>query len=317
MWRDGLFLNVALPPSPLPPNSGGGLTQALNPPSPNSGGGLTQALNPPSPNSGRAREGSKSTLSENDAPNSPLSRGEIQKNLTFGLLLVLAILLAACNPFAGEDAAEEWFFQTTVVPEERGDFPVIVVIGDSLAAGWGDCDSVPCSGIERHWWAEAIGNQGYVFNRGLGRTDTEDLLLHWDALTADADILFIMIGVNDVGAGASPEAILTALREMRERALAADIIPIFSTMMPAQSTQPGAQLSAMQTVNAELRGLAEAGWWVIDFSAHMQDPDNLGYLPPEWMAAPISAHPNALGYDRMRDFLRAWWEANAGGLFAP
>ncbi|MFP4323718.1 MAG: SGNH/GDSL hydrolase family protein [Anaerolineales bacterium] len=238
------------------------------------------------------------------------------RHLTWlGALVILTLTLAACNPFA--DDADDWPHAETVVPpaDARGDFPVIVIIGDSIAAGWGDCATETCAGIARHWWQDAIGAQGYVFNRGIGDSTTGDILEHWTRDTAEADILFIMSGVNDLARGAPPERILTNFETIRARALDAGMVPVFSTIMPAETTQ-GAALSAMRAINTELRGLSAAGWWVIDLSAHMQDPANPGYLAPDWLAAPGSAHPSPAGYARMTDFLRAWWAENEADLIA-
>lgn len=221
------------------------------------------------------------------------------------LLLCLIGLLASCNLFEDED--EPWIYAETPIPpvDERNGQPLVMILGDSIAAGWMDCRQTTCSGIEFNWPEDAIGEWALVRNRGIGSSTTSDLLDRWEQDTADADVIIIISGVNDLAQGRSTEQMMDNFREMQQRASDAGITPIFSTIMPADTTTT---LETFEAVNAALRSMADE-WLILDLSAHMTDPDNPGRLLRSEIAHEGSSHPNAMGYARMTAFLRQWWQA--------
>jgi lysophospholipase L1-like esterase len=220
------------------------------------------------------------------------------------------LLVTACNPFT--ESSEEWIYAQTAVPppEQRNGLPLIVATGDSIAVGWQDCRERVCQGVEYDWWQTAFAGQALVLARGIGSSTTQDLLERWEQDTQGAELVIILTGVNDIAREMTASTILTNLESMHQRAAQAGIIPIFCTIMPADSSDSPSKLAQVEAVNAELRRKAEEeGWWVIDLHAAMADPAT-GYLRRSQVAHPGSAHPNQAGYDQMAEVVRAWWLAN-------
>lgn len=219
-------------------------------------------------------------------------------------LCLLAVLLIGCNPFAKD---EGWIYAQTPVPapHERGGKPLIVTVGDSIAAGWQVCSPTPCHGIELDWWQSAFAGEAIVLSRGVGNSTTSDLLARWEQDTAGADVIFILTGVNDVARGVPPETILKNFEAMHHRAQAAEQVAVFSTIMPADSTDLNTEIETAAAVNAALR--QKTDWYVMDLAAAMADPTDPNHLRRDEIAFAGSAHPNAKGYGHMADFVRGWW----------
>lgn len=228
--------------------------------------------------------------------------------MKFFALILLILLIAACNPFADDADEEPFLYGETPIPpvDQRGGKPLVMVVGDSIAAGWGECTAEPCKGIELDWWQASIGDVAIVLNRGVGNSTTDDLLQRWKRDTQDADIIIILIGVNDIAHGKSADHILKNLEKMYQRALDADAIPIFVTVMPADTHDTPAEIAVMQEVNAALR--AKTDWRIMDISAFMEDPSNMGHLKRGEVAFEGSAHPNEVGYMKMAKFVETWWQ---------
>jgi lysophospholipase L1-like esterase len=181
-----------------------------------------------------------------------------------------------------------------------------MVLGDSLAAGWMDCRA-GCEGVEYNWPGLALGDQAWVFNRGIGNSTSADLLARWEQDTAGAEVLLVIIGVNDFARGVPTEALLANLEAMRARAEAQGQAIFFSTVWPAATTPPERQ-TELAALNAELlRRGQDSGWGVIDLYTPLSDPDHPGRLRPEEIAHPGSAHPNQAGYARAAAALEQAW----------
>ncbi len=221
--------------------------------------------------------------------------------------------ILACNPLAKDPP---WIYAQTPVPapDQRGGKPLVVATGDSIAAGWGDCRERRCLGVEYDWWQAALGDQAIVLTRGIGSSTTQDLLDRWVQDTQGADVLIILTGVNDVARDVTAENILKNFATMQQRATQAGQTIIFSTIMPSDSTDTPAKLAVVEAVNAALRA---SDWWVIDLYGEMVDPEQRGTLRRDEIAHQGSAHPNLRGYDRMAEFVRAWWMAHQVDFPSP
>lgn len=241
------------------------------------------------------------------------------RNLILPLLAIALIVMMALviiDPFA--DEAEPYFYEATPLSAIDQSKPLAITIGDSIAAGWQDCRvEGACAGIQQDWWSPAIGAEVSVLNRGIGGSTSSELLARWGSDTANADLILVVIGVNDVArADVRPETLVENLQAMRRRALDAGILPIFSTILPADSTTPRG-IEVAQVVNQELLALRDnAGWYVIDFASVMEDPTNPGRLRREHIAHDGSSHPNQAGYDQMTDTLREWWQTHKSEILA-
>lgn len=218
----------------------------------------------------------------------------------------IALGLAGCGLFGAED---EWIYAETPIPpdDERGGLPLVMVVGDSIAAGWSNCED-GCTGIENDWWATALEGLAIVRSRGVGNTTSSDLLQRWAQDTSDADIVVIMIGLNDIKFGVSAEELLGNLATMQRRATENGQQPIFTTVMPGQYTAE--EVATWQTVNAAIRA---EDWLLIDLAPVLEDVDKAGILRPDATAyengIPVS-HPDATGYEILATFVRDWWVEN-------
>jgi len=219
--------------------------------------------------------------------------------------IFLLTLLPACGLLNDGD---DWMYAETPVPTDR---PVIVTVGDSIAAGWMDCREVICTGIEFDWWQAAFPDDVAVLSRGIGNSTTSDLLENWARDTAGADVVIVLSGVNDVARDADAAQIMDNFETMTARAHEDGITIVISTIMPSDTTAPARQ-AIVDEVNAYLLNhddwLNHVDWLIMDLYEAMSDPTNPGHLRRDEIVHDGSAHPNADGYARMTAFVRDWWE---------
>ena len=220
------------------------------------------------------------------------------------LVLLLLFLLPACGLLNDDDP---WIYAETPIPENPDGKPLVMTVGDSIAAGWMDCRTTACKGIGFDWWQEAIGDEAIVLSRGIGGSETGDLLQNWSRDTAGADVVIVLSGVNDVARDVVAAQIIANFETMTARAREKGITLVISTIMPSDSTSEAGQ-AVVDEVNAFL--LAQDDWLVIDLHSEMSDPANPGYLRRDEIAHDDSAHPNEAGYARMTDYVRAWWQSH-------
>lgn len=230
------------------------------------------------------------------------------KSAFLGTLILVAV---ACNPFRPN---EPWIYAETPVPTLNPEKPLVVATGDSISAGWMDCRQQVCQGVMFDWWQAAIGDVATVLTRGIGNSTSQDLLERWEQDTAPAQIIIVLVGVNDVSRDVSAETILANFSEMAKRARANQQRIIFSTIIPSDSINSPEKLATQTRVNAELRRrAAEENWLVMDLNAEMVDPANGVYLRRTEIAHEGSSHPNQAGYARMIQFVNEWWRESMWG----
>lgn len=213
------------------------------------------------------------------------------------VIFFLSLLtLAACG--------DGWEYAQTPIPE-HSDKPLVVVVGDSIAAGWQVCSPIPCQGIELDWWQSALHDVARVLNRGVGNSTTQDVLDRWARDTQNADIIIILVGVNDAFRGLPARDIVANLTTMHQRALDAGVLPIVATLLPFDAAENPAAYKVVGEVNAALRDHSD--WLILDLNGAFPDP------PPAGEMATL-LHPNALGYARLADYVGEWWEVNQAVL---
>jgi acyl-CoA thioesterase I len=196
-------------------------------------------------------------------------------------ILILALLLAACA-------------RPAPVPPHA-----IVALGDSLTEGH---HLAP----QESWPARLEAHLGrVVVNRGVsGETATQTLeRLEREGLPAQADVVLVCVGANDILRGLPPAETLTALRAIVRRAQKARVsvvvIGLEGYRTPRQAFDYGAAYRKVTTDTASL--------YIPDLTR-----DTLGR--PHLMRDAI--HPNAAGNEviarRLAEILRPWLRGQAG-----
>lgn len=188
-----------------------------------------------------------------------------------------------------ERARGELFHALAAGPATHRD---VVVLGDSLT--------------ERGEWWELLDRP--VANRGIAGDTVDGVRARLaDVAALDPRVVFVLVGVNDLLAGASPEAVATRhaalLAELRQRLPHARIV--VESMLPIRDelvARDAALTSATLRRASELcrRGAAAAGADWLDVHAVLADPD--GELDPQYSNDGL--HLSGAGY-------RAWAAALA------
>ncbi|WP_049576292.1 GDSL-type esterase/lipase family protein [Streptomyces sp. SBT349] len=230
---------------------------------------------------------------------------------------------ASASGVAFTQVTQSWRYLTGVQVLSTSAEGAIVVLGDSLTDG-----ALSTPGANRRWTdaladrlrtergAPALGvlNQGISGNRllrdalpdrsfngasGLRRLPHDALA--GMAVGTGADTLVVQLGVNDIlfEPRESPEAVLAGMRVVTERARAAGLRVVGTTLTPfGGHAQENAELErARQRINAEIRagGVFDA---VIDFDRALRDPGAPGRLLPRYDSGD-GLHPTDAGYAAM------------------
>lgn len=199
----------------------------------------------------------------------------------------LAWLLGKSGAVRNEHSSVSWTEDRAevfrLIPPAQG---AVVFAGDSLTAGFP--------------WAEAF--PGFtVRNRGIDGNTTFDLAKRIDTLTRDQpDAIFLMIGVNDLANGSTPDdiaaridAILMRLRELSPRSRL-----YIQSLLPAMRPAGEHITDGIPKLNARLRDIAQArNAEYIDLHSLLADDD--GLLRREYARGVL--HVNARAYAVWRD----------------
>jgi lysophospholipase L1-like esterase len=176
-----------------------------------------------------------------------------------------------------------------------------------LAAGGAHCDVVVLgdSLTERGEWWELLGRP--VANRGIAGDTVDDVRARLEPVIAlEPRVLFLLVGVNDLLAGASPDALArrhdALVIELRRRLLRTHII--VESLLPIRDERLGeGDLTTATVARAnELlqRGATAAGADWLD--VHAQLADVTGKLEPRY--ASDGVHLSAAGYRAWASVLR-------------
>ncbi|AGL16792.1 SGNH/GDSL hydrolase family protein [Actinoplanes sp. N902-109] len=224
---------------------------------------------------------------------------------------------AGAAAFAGTLTSWFWLAGVDVRPAAgvRGS---IVALGDSITDGayttWNGNDRWTDDLAARLQALPARRRLG-VLNQGIGGnqvlTDRTDCCGGGTSIAAlrreRADVrlqtgvryLILADGINDIGYGASADALITGLATIAGRARAAGIRVIGATITPygcAEGCFTAAQEAVRQRVNAWIR-TTRAVDGVADFDAAVRDPLDPGRVLPAYQADHL--HPNVAGQRAM------------------
>ncbi len=171
----------------------------------------------------------------------------------------------------------------------------LVVLGDSIVEGW--ADSAP--------FRAAFGAHKPL-NLGIGGDQTQHLLWRIDQGILDgsrARVALVLIGVNNLGNGFSPEDTVSGIRAVLERVRAK--LPaaraLLLHVLPAGETRDDGMRVKIAATNAQLAALQfPPEVRVADVGGIFLDPD--GRIPKAQMADFL--HPTALGQQRLTEAVR-------------
>lgn len=178
--------------------------------------------------------------------------------------------------------------QTSLYPlyeEQRS----IVIIGDSY--------------VSNVSWTELLGRCD-IAARGISNDISSGLLHRLDAVTSlQPAICFVQGGLNDVSMGIPAKEIAANFKNMVERLLAHEIIPVLHTVNPVAGTVPEAvQLNKnIQALNQKIKVLArEKNIACIDLDSLLSDGN---FLRPEY-AQKDGVHLNSAAYRVWREKIK-------------
>lgn len=185
---------------------------------------------------------------------------------------------------APRERARNDLFHALAAPVTHRD---VVVVGDSLT--------------ERGEWWELLERP--VANRGVAGDTVAAVRARLDDVAAlDPRVVFVLVGINDLLAGASPDALAARhaalIAELRRRLPRARIVVESLLPIRAERVARDAELTSATVRRAnELcrRGAAAAGADWLDVHARLADPD--GELDPRYSSDGL--HLSGAGY-------RAW-----------
>ncbi|HEY6960813.1 MAG TPA: GDSL-type esterase/lipase family protein [Gaiellaceae bacterium] len=174
---------------------------------------------------------------------------------------------------------------------------VVSCLGDSITEGSPYWDSRTRSGdAEGQWehWA-AIRHPELEFrNHGIWGERTDEILVRFDEAAADADVLIVQGGINDIAQARPIDDAERNLRTMVERALALGLRVAVCDVLPWNNGWPDSE-APIRALNERIRAL---GVPLLPFHDTLEDPDAPGRMRPEW-TNDDGDHPSIAGYRRL------------------
>lgn len=187
----------------------------------------------------------------------------MRRHLGAAALPVAAVLLTACGggPGAVVPAAGPTSQGPLLPPAEE---VRLAAYGDSITQADGD---VPAGELGAGSWLSTAATDGVVFAGGWARggATTADVLAA--AEPVDADVLVVLAGTNDPGAGLSGEQTAANIRALVDRVGVAQVVV---SAVPPRDAAPEVAVAT----NEVLADLAEqAGWVFADPMAGVREGD--------------------------------------------
>lgn len=137
------------------------------------------------------------------------------------LIGLAALLAAACGAPPGEQVSSAPAASEGSQQMNRSDVPTVVMLGDSLTAGYelADDEAIPAV-VERVLAARGV--EARFVNAGVSGDTTADALnrYDWSVAGANADLLVVALGANDFLLGLPPERPKANLAAILDRAKA-------------------------------------------------------------------------------------------------
>jgi lysophospholipase L1-like esterase len=178
-------------------------------------------------------------------------------------------------------------------------------LGDSITAGnpgW-DPDPVrrPFEGDDPEsqylYWAAKADPRIEFRNHGVGGETTAEIVRRFEDAAADADVLVVQGGINDVVHGLDLDEAAANLRGLVRRAKERGLGVVVPDVLPWNKGWPDAdpKIRRLNELIAQLG--AEEDVVVLPFYETLQDPDRPGRMREDW--TPDGNHPSVAGHRRL------------------
>jgi lysophospholipase L1-like esterase len=174
---------------------------------------------------------------------------------------------------------------------------VVACLGDSITEGSPYWDSRRGTGDrEGQWehWAGLLHPELDFRNFGIWGECTDEIAARFEQAVADADVLIVQGGINDIAQGHPIERATDNLRAMVERGLALGLRVAACDVLPWNNGWPGKE-EPIRALNARIHALDVP---VLPFHDTLEDPDARGRMKLEWCNED-GDHPSAAGYRRL------------------
>jgi len=205
--------------------------------------------------------------------------------LFFGLILVVESLAAQ------HERTEYWHMRTSLFKDQLTTVPknAVIFLGNSITEGFN----------LRHYFPVSK-----PVNRGINGDHIDGLIerLNFSVIDLQPSLLFIMIGINDIGAGASDTTILASYGELLDRlthSLPETEIFVHS-ILPTRPEWSNCPKEKIIRLNTEIeKYVHSSGLKWIDLYSDFVDAS--GYLNNKYTSDGL--HLNAAGYQRWQSIL--------------
>jgi lysophospholipase L1-like esterase len=182
---------------------------------------------------------------------------------------------------------------------------VVAVLGDSISAGNPGWDPNPelreregdDPTSQYQYWAAMLDPRLDFRNFGVGGERTDEIAARLDSSVANADVLVVQGGINDIVQGRPIESAAADLRDMVRRGKERGLGVVIADVLPWNRGWPEAE-PKIRALNALIRELAESeGVAVLPFHDTLEDESRPGRMREEWTAD--GNHPSVEGHRRL------------------
>jgi lysophospholipase L1-like esterase len=178
-------------------------------------------------------------------------------------------------------------------------------LGDSITAGNPGYDPDPArqpfEGDDPEsqylFWAEKADPRIEFRNHGVGGETTAEIVRRFDDAAADADVLIVQGGINDVVHGLDLDVAAANLRGLVRRAKELKLGVVVPNVLPWNNGYPDAD-PKIRRLNELIAVLgAEEDVVVLPFYETLEDAERPGHMRQEW--TPDGNHPSVSGHRRL------------------
>lgn len=178
-------------------------------------------------------------------------------------------------------------------------------LGDSITAGNPGYDPDPArrpfEGDDPEsqylYWAAQADPRIEFRNHGVGGETTAEIVRRFDDAAADADVLVVQGGINDVVHGLDVDEAAANLRSLVRRAKELGLGVVVPNVLPWNNGYPDAD-PKIRRLNELIAALgAEEGVDVLPFYETLEDGDRPGRMREDW--TPDGNHPSVSGHRRL------------------